>query len=336
MRKSAFCEYCMNENEYKVHKINKTSILRDEEINYIAKEAYCNNCGNNIFASEICDYNLKILYEKYRKKYNIIMIIEIQRIITKYSISPKSLSLLLGWEKGTVYRYLDGDIPTNPDSDILKKIYENPDYYSIILQTNKERIEPVEYSKSRQSVKNILNKNITEYKVDAVIKYLLIRCEDLTLQSLQKLLYYVQAFYYIFTDSFIFEEDCEAFMDGPVYRSIYERSKALGYEEFTECILSNNKLELDDVERNVVESIIKFYGCYSGKILKQMTCNEAPWVYTRTKSINEHRFDSENFSEIIEKNLISEYFKGIKDKYNMENLLDIQKYSEDLFNKLSM
>lgn len=337
MRKLAFCEYCMNETEYKVHKISKTSILQGEEINYIAREATCNNCGNDIFVSDICDYNLEILYEKYRKNHNIITVVEIKRIIAKYSISPKSLSLLLGWEKETVDRYLDGDISTKSDSDILKKIYENPNYYSTILQINKEKIKPVEYMKSRQSVKNILSENTAEEKVDAVIKYLLIRCEDLTPQTLQNLLYYVQAFYYMFTDNFIFEEDCEAFMDGPVYRSVYERYRALGgYEEFNKCILSNNKLKLDDVERNVVESIIKFYGCYSGKILKQMTRNEAPWVFTRTKSINENSFEDDSFSKTIEKNLISEYFKGIKDKYNMINLLDIQKYSEDLFNKLSM
>ena len=112
-------------------------------------------------------------------------------------------------------RYLDGDMITNSHSDILKKIYENPNYYSIILQTNKERIKPIDYNKSRQAVKAILNKDITEEKIDAVIKYLLIRCEDFTPLALQKLLYYVQAFYYVFTDNYIFKEDCEA---------VYERA----------------------------------------------------------------------------------------------------------------
>jgi len=67
MRELAFCEYCMNENEYKVHEVNKTSILKDEEISYMAKEAICNNCGNEIFVSDICDYNLRTSYEGYRK-----------------------------------------------------------------------------------------------------------------------------------------------------------------------------------------------------------------------------------------------------------------------------
>ncbi|BCZ46827.1 hypothetical protein psyc5s11_28940 [Clostridium gelidum] len=335
MRHLAFCEYCMNENEYGVHKENKTSILKDEEISYIAKEAVCNNCGNEIFVSDICDYNLKTLYDEYRKKHNIINVIELKRITIKYCINDEALSLLLGWRKETISRYLDGDMITSSHFDILKKIYENPAYYSIILQTNKERIEPIDYNISRQAVKSALNKNITEEKIDAVIKYLLIRCEDFTPLMLQKLLYYVQAFYYVFTDKFIFKEDCEASTKGPVYTNVHERYEQFGYEEINKEILANDKLKLEDVERNVVESVIKFYSCYSGKILEQMTRNEAPWMLTRTNIINETN-KSENTNRIIEKNLIAEYFKGIKEKYNMINLLDIQKYSTDLFGKISM
>ncbi|HEX9027435.1 MAG TPA: type II TA system antitoxin MqsA family protein [Clostridium sp.] len=336
MRQLVFCEYCMNENEYKVHKENKTSTLKDEEISYMVKEAVCNNCGNEVFVSDICDYNLKNLYEEYRKNHNIIKAIELQRIIIKYSINDKALSLLLGWKRETVSRYLEGDMIRNSHSDILKKISQNPNYYSIILQTNKERIEPIDYNKSRQAVKSILSKSNTEEKLDAVIKYLLIRCEDFTPATLQKLLYYVQAFYYMFTDNFIFKEDCEASIKGPVYITVYERYTKFGYEEINKDILANDKLNLEDVERNIVESVIKFYSCYSGKILEQMIRNEAPWMLTRTNIINENNIKNENSNKIIAKNLIGEYFKGIKEKYNMINLLDIQKYSTDLFNKISM
>ena len=335
MKHLAFCEYCMNENEYDVHKENKISILKDEEISYMAKEAVCNNCGTEIFVSDICDYNLKNLYDEYRKKHNIIKVIELKNITIKYCINAEALSLLLGWRKETISRYLDGDMIANSHYDILKKIYENPAYYSIILQTNKERIEPTDYNRRRQAVKNALSKSITEEKIDAVIKYLLIRCEDFTPLTLQKLLYYVQAFYFVFTDKFIFNEDCEASMRGPLLTNVYERYQQFGYEEINKEILANDKLNLEDVERNVVESVIKFYSCYSGKILEQMTRNESPWMLTRTNIINDNN-KNEKTNRIIEKNLIAEYFKGIKEKYNMINLLDIQKYSKDLFDKISM
>lgn len=336
MRQLAFCEYCMKENEYKVHKINKTSILNGEEISYLSKEAVCNECSNVIFVSDICDYNLNVLYGEYRKKHNIITIKEIQRVISKYYINEKSLSSLLGCDKETIGRYLDGDIATISHSDILKKVYENPEYYLILLQTNKERISIIDYCKSRQSVKKILGCNAYEERMEAVIKYILIRCEDITPKALQKLLYYVQAFYYLFSGDFIFNEDCEASIDGPSYRSVDERYERLGFCQVNKDILSNSKLRLEDFERNVVESVIKFYGCYSGKILKQMTRNESPWIFTKTKGLKENNSEDENFNKIIERESIIEYFTEIKEKYNIVDLIDIQKYSTDLFNKISM
>lgn len=332
MKQLAFCEYCMTEIEYKINEVNKTSTLLEDEINYIGKEASCTDCGNEIFVSNICDYNLKSLYEEYRNKHNIIKIMELERIMIKYSINKEALSILLGWKRETISRFLDGDMITSSHSDILKKIYKNPNYYSIILQTNKERIEIIEYNKSRQTVKAILNKDATEEKIDSVIKYLLIRCEDITPLTIQKLLYYIQGFYYMFMDNFIFAQDCEASIKGPVYVSVQDRYEKFGYEVINNDILADENLRLEDVERNVVESVIKFYGCYSGKILEQMTKNEVPWMLVRTKSISENNIPN----KIIEKKLIEIYFKGLKEKYSMTNLLDVQKYSTELFNKISM
>ncbi|WP_160687709.1 type II toxin-antitoxin system antitoxin SocA domain-containing protein [Clostridium sp. C2-6-12] len=336
MKRLAFCEYCMREIQYEINEVNKMSVIKDEEISYIAKKAVCCECNNEIFVSEICDYNLNSSYEEYRNLHNIIKIEDIKRIILKYSINEEALSLLLGWGCETIGRYLDGDMICSSNSDILKKMYKNTNYYSILLQTNKGRINPVDYNKSRQAVKAVLNKDITEEKIDAVIKHILIRCEDITPLTIQKLLYYVQGFYYMFTDNFIFQEDCEASVKGPIYASVKERYEHFGFEIINNDILSNENLKLEDAERNAVESIIKFFGCYSGKILEQMVKNEAPWMLTRTKTIKDNHIQENAENNIIEKNSIGIYFKGLKEKYNMTNLLDVQKYSTDLFNSLSM
>lgn len=336
MKHLAFCEYCMREIEYETNEVNKMSIIKGEEINYTAKKALCSECNNEIFVSEICDYNLNSMYEEYRNLHKILKIEDIKRIMIKYNINEEALSLLLGWSREIIGRYLEGDMVNSSNSDILKKMYNNPNYYSILLQTNKGRINPVDYNKSRQAVKAVLNQDKTEEKIDAVIKYILIRCEDITPSTIQKLLYYVQGFYYMFTDNFIFKEDCEASVKGPIYASVKERYEQFGYEIINSDIFSNENLKLEDVERSVVESIIKFYGCYSGKILEQMTQNEAPWMLARTNTIKENNAYMYVQNKIVEKDSIGIYFKGLKEKYNMTTLLDVQKYSADLFNNLSM
>ena len=277
------------------------------------------------------DYNLKNLYDEYRKTHNIVTVEEIESIINEYCIGKRPLSLLLGWGEQTVSRYLDGDIPTKQYSDILKKVYEDSHYYLEILESGKEKIKALIYNKSKEAIINIAGEYTEDDKIDSVIKYLLIRCEDVTPLALQKLLYYVQSFYYVFTGRFIFKEDCEAWVHGPVYRKVYDRYKKFGYEPIDSEILGVSTIKLNDVEISVIESIIKFYSCYSGKVLEQMTHNEKPWILTRVGISN-----MDSCSKIIEKGLISQYFTEIKERYNMINLLDIQKYSRDLFDKISM
>lgn len=334
MKQIAFCEHCIKENEYKVYNENKISELNGENINFMNKTAICNKCGNEIFISGIWDYNLSSLYKEYRRKHNLISIEEINYILNKYSIDDKSLSLLLSWQSETVGRYLDGDMIQDSPSNILKEINRDPAYYLVILQSNKEKINPVSYNKTRQAVKKILDMKITEEKIDAVIKYILLRCEDFTQYGLQKLLYYVQAFCYVFTNNFIFEEECTADIEGPNFESVCERYEKFGYNEVNEYILNNENLNLEDFERNIVECIIKFYSCYSSKTLKKMTHNELPWVIARHGINNKSNLEKEKINPIMDKQLISDYFTDIKKKYDMINLFDIQKYSLDLFDNV--
>lgn len=54
--------------------MRKIFILKDEEISYMGNEVVCKNCGNEIFVFNVCFENLKLLYEEYRKKNNIIKV----------------------------------------------------------------------------------------------------------------------------------------------------------------------------------------------------------------------------------------------------------------------
>lgn len=338
MKQHAFCEYCMKEQPYTVNELNKTSSLNEEEISYEGKEACCNECGNEIFVNDVCRENLQSLYCEYRRKHNLIDTDKIQRILKKYNISEESLSLVLGFSKETVSRYIKGDMISSHDSAILKKIYDNSHYYSIMLETNKERIKPYEYCRSRKAVRFMNTSGNVEKKIDGVIKYILSRCDDVTPLMIQKLLYYVQSFYYVFTEHFLFEEDLQAGDRGPEFESVMERYRIYGFDSVNNEIMSNENLNLEDIEKNVAEAVLKFYGCYSGKILDKMVQNESPWILTRKQMLQSSRMEIElspEESRIINKELILAYFMGVKDKYSMISVLDMEKYSRDVFEKIS-
>ena len=166
-------------------------------------------------------------------------------------------------------------------------------------------------------------------KIDHVVKYLLINSLDITPLALQKLLYYSQSFFKIFTGEFLFSNDCEAWIHGPVYKNVYHKYKNYGCAPIFSESEDQADINLTKLEKEVLDNVLRNFGCYSGRILEEMTHAELPWRKTRIGLD-----DKENTNRIIEKNLIVEYFSDVKDKYNMLNISDIKDYSIDLFEKI--
>jgi len=325
-----FCEQCHDMVDYSVTNVRKTKVIKGKRINYQGKEAYCDECGCNIFVAEIRDYNLEKLDKAFRKSEDIILVSDIEKILEKYNVGKRPLSLLLGWGEITLTRYLNGDIPSKQYSDILKKVLNEPEYMRKLLEINKEKVTESAYSSCKKALEEISSTTEpeTESKIDSIVKYLLSNSADITPLALQKLLYYAQSFHKVFFDNYLFSEDCEAWVHGPVYRDIYYKYKGYGYDLIEDNDIMYKDIQLTETEKGILDSIIANFGCYSGKVLERMTHEEAPWRLAR-KGLK----PNENSNRIIKKDLLGDYFAKIKNKYDMLNISDIKNYSEEHFRK---
>ena len=325
-----FCENCRDIFEYRVKMIEKEKKIKGSLVKYTARVAYCDICKEEIFVPELRDYNLKALDAAYRKLEGLISVEDIEKVLTKYNIGKRPLSLLLGWGEGTLTRYLDGDIPTKTYSDFLKRILEDEQFYRELLEKNKASISDVAYKKSMTAVEEISRGLITvENKLESATKYLLIQASEITPLALQKLLYYAQGFQKAFTGQFMFKEDCEAWVHGPVYRVIFEQYRNYECHPIEEKDPAFDQAILTEDEEDMLNNIVHYFGCYSGKVLEYMTHTEEPWRLARRGL---EKWDSTD--RIIEKETIGSYFGNVKEKYRMLNPSDIKDYSKDLFSKL--
>ncbi len=68
----AFCEKCRDMVEYTVREENMKKYIKGNEIEYLGKVAFCNECGEEIFVADIRDYNLQMLDRAYREKEGLI------------------------------------------------------------------------------------------------------------------------------------------------------------------------------------------------------------------------------------------------------------------------
>lgn len=330
-REITFCEHCRKDVLYTEKDEYMSAELKGETYNYCGRTAICDDCNNEIFVNQINDYNLHQLYSEFRKQHNIITLEKIMEIPKKYNIGKRPLSLILGWGEQTFSRYYDGDMPTQQYSAILQKICDDPYYFMSILESNKERLKSQStYEKSRLTTQVLLGiqPGSNTEKIDDVVNYLLGKCEDITPLALQKLLYYVQGFYYAFANRFIFEENCEAWVHGPVFRDIYYKYREYRFDPISVCDTLDD-LNLTVSEKSIIDSVIKNLSCYSGRILEAFTHAETPWLATRADLSASVSTDRK-----IDKKLIGEYFTAVKEANNMLNSSDIGVYSKKMFEQI--
>lgn len=330
MTEKTFCEECRNDVEYTTASVPMTGTIKGKEYHYTGTEARCADCGNLVFVPEISDDNLRSLYNVFREENGIVSLDVICAIPEKYDIGKRPLSLLLGWGELTFSRYCDGDIPTRQYSDILQRIYNEPQFYSDLLEANKANLKSQRtYEKTRRAVDALLSVDTpSNSKINTVIQYLLYQCEDITPLALQKALYYIQGFHFAFYRTFLFPEDCQAWTHGPVYRDIYFRYRDYRFDPIEKTTTFDASV-FSASEKAICDSVINNICCYSGKILERFTHNEAPWLTTRGDLP-----DSAPSDRIIEKSVIGAYFDAVKAKYNMVNPRDIKDYAQDMFQQL--
>ena len=325
-----YCPECRREVEYEIENSVEKKEVRGLEFEYSAERAYCNECGSEIFIPELHDKNLQKINNAYREKAGIIKVFEIKNIVEQYNTGKRPLSLLLGWGETTLTRYLDGDMPSKNYSDTLKKIKDDYQYMKHLAQKNKDKVSDKAYTDLIEAINNLQQYELkTEKKIDSVIKYLLKELGEVTPLALQKLLYYSQGFYKTFYNEFLFNDDCEAWVHGPVFKDIYFKYRDYGYNPIKDEKIEFENINLTEGEEELLDSIINNFGCYSAKTLEKMTHSERPWRLTRKNLKPE-----ENSDKIIKKDLIAEYFKDVDQKYKMLNVEDINDYSERLFEKI--
>lgn len=221
-------------------------------------------------------------------------------------------------------------MPTKQYSEILMKIYEDPVFYAHFLETGKINLKSQKtYEKSKKAVDDLLivSKNNSS-KIDIAIKYLLNQCEDITPLALQKALYYIQEFYYAFYNTFLFTEECEAWVHGPVYREVYFKYRDYRFDPIAKSQYFDD-LVLNSSKKAIFDGVIHNFCCYSGKVLEQFTHNETPWLVARGDLLL-----TEPSERIISHDTIGDYFKVVKEKYNKMKPNDIRIYAMDMFDSL--
>jgi uncharacterized phage-associated protein len=105
--------------------------------------------------------------------------------------------------------------------------------------------------------------------------------------KLQKLLYYAQAWYLVYFDKkMLFDERPQAWVNGPVYQTVYNHFKRKGRADQNIQIMGSlteysDKLNMTEEQKEFLHSLLAHYALMSHEQLIILTHKESPWNEAR-------------------------------------------------------
>ena len=135
--------------------------------------------------------------------------------------------------------------------------------------------------------------------------YILQKCRPMTHLKLQKLVYYSQAWSLVWDDKPLFNEEIQAWANGPVVPRLYERLRQR-FGVNRNILGCGNPDKLSAKRRATIDGVLKYYGKRSSQYLSDLTHMEDPW-----KNAREGLAPGERGNQEITHAAMAEYYSSL-------------------------
>ena len=112
-----------------------------------------------------------------------------------------------------------------------------------------------------------------------VAKYILLQQGKMSTWKLQKLCFYSQAWAIAWTENPLFDEEFEAWSNGPVCPILFSKHKGRFMIDYDG--LRGDEEQLSDDEKDTINIVLKDYGDLAPYDLREQTHQEEPWQKAR-------------------------------------------------------
>ncbi len=319
-----FCVTCRKETEYQLRMSNLRKRIRGKEHDFSIISAICSICGSEMDIPGLMDLNIRRIDEQYRLQEGLVSVEDIRKLMALYDIGKTPLSLALGFGEVTLPRYIDGQMPSRRCSKIISHALEAPNFMKVRLQESRQAIGEIAYRKAMTALKRVERLFELSEPMRGCISYIFACLEEVTPLALQKLLYYAQGVYLAKYNVPLFEEDCQAWVHGPVYETVYGMFRDFKYNPIDDerfAVLKGQHAYLKNEAIAVLDVVLTSFGLYSGKALECITHQESPWLEARQEVD-----PCKKTQNIMEKDSIKRYFLYVKEKYGIDTNGQLMQY----------
>lgn len=139
-----------------------------------------------------------------------------------------------------------------------------------------------------------------------VARYILEKRGDTSAMKLQKLVYYAQAWSLAWTEEPLFEDDFQAWRNGPVSPQLYAAHK--GEYKVSAASIAGHPSNLTADQKDTINKVLDYYGDKSPQWLSDLTHAEGPWQEARQEA---GVCEGESCEKTISKATLLEYYSGL-------------------------
>ena len=146
--------------------------------------------------------------------------------------------------------------------------------------TSSDFFEYLELDKSwfSEDKRNFEFKYDNSVSVFDVAAYILNRIGSMTTMKLQKLVYYSQAWSLVWDEEPLYNENIEAWANGPVVRELFNYHRG---QFLISSLLIGNPDVLSEKQIETIDAVLNYYGNKSSQWLSDLTHMEYPWKLAR-------------------------------------------------------
>lgn len=138
-----------------------------------------------------------------------------------------------------------------------------------------------------------------------VAKYILEKQGSMPTMKLQKLCYYSQAWSLVWDDQPLFNEDFEAWANGPVCAELFSEHRGM-YTISANDLKKGDSNIFDSTQKETIDAVLNFYGDKEPYWLSQLTHMEDPWKKARGNCKM-----GEKCTTIITKQSMEDYYRTL-------------------------
>jgi len=151
--------------------------FRGEEYEYLYYYYMCMDTKLTFTTDEIDNHSLSQVYNQYRQRHGIPSCDEIKKIRTKYGLTAKAMSLILGLGENQYRLYEEGKIPSEASGKLIIAS-SDANTMMLLLEKSRGKFNDSEYKKYYSKISEVLSKefeiendNIKPYQEIIIINY---------------------------------------------------------------------------------------------------------------------------------------------------------------------